>query len=83
LRQAIALAFNPRVYHAEQWQNRVKQASMKAPEKSKAGPAAEIETLITDWNRRSEADSEGALAFYAFKKGLGADLPGRLSHHPI
>ena len=72
--QAIALAFNPQVYHAEGWQNRVKQAWGNAPEKSKTGPAAEVDKLITMWNRRSDADSEGALAFYAFKKGLGESL---------
>jgi acyl-homoserine lactone acylase PvdQ len=30
--------------------------------------------LIQSWNRRSDADSEGALAYYAFKKGLGPEL---------
>jgi acyl-homoserine lactone acylase PvdQ len=27
--------------------------------------------LIQSWNRRSDADSQGAMAFYAFKRGLG------------
>jgi len=30
--------------------------------------------LIQKWNRRSDADSEGALAYYAFKRGLGPDV---------
>ena len=30
--------------------------------------------MIEQWNRRSDADSEGALAFYAFKKDLGESL---------
>ncbi|HXG65193.1 MAG TPA: penicillin acylase family protein, partial [Blastocatellia bacterium] len=34
----------------------------------------EVYDLIQKWNRRSEAESEGAMAFYAFKKGLGDGL---------
>ena len=74
IEQAIGLAFNPEVYHAEQWQDRVRQAWKGGPETSKSGPVAEINNLISRWNRRSDADSEGALAYYAFKKGLGGDL---------
>ena len=69
--KAIDIAFNPQVYHAELWQTRLKQAWTNASAEAKTGPASEINGLIEHWNRRSEADSEGALAFYAFKKGLG------------
>jgi penicillin amidase len=72
--QAMDLAFNPQVYHAEQWQNRLQQAWTNAPAKSQTAAAAELDALIEHWNRRSDADSEGALAFYAFKKGLGDNL---------
>src|SRR5436189_735532 len=69
--KAIDIAFNPQVYHAELWQARLKQAWDSASAQSKTGPTTEINGLIEHWNRRSDADSEGALAFYAFKKGLG------------
>lgn len=72
--QAIDIAFSPRVYHAEIWQQRLKQAWEKATEAHKAPEAIEVYDLIQKWNRRSDPDSEGALAFYAFKKGLGPDL---------
>ena len=71
---AIDLAFNPQVYHAELWQNRLKEAWRRAPAKATTRDAGLLEQLIEHWNRRSDADSEGALAFYAFKKGLGENL---------
>jgi acyl-homoserine lactone acylase PvdQ len=69
LEQAIDLAFNPTVYKAEAWQARLKDAVAKAL--MKPGDAFDVYQLIQNWNRRSDADSQGALAFYAFKKGLG------------
>ena len=71
---AIGIAFNPQVYHAERWQERLKAAWAKAPESARQGDAAEVYGMIDKWNRRSDADSEGALAYYAFKKGLDADI---------
>jgi penicillin amidase len=71
---AIGIAFNPQVYHAERWQARLKEAWTKAPEAARQGDAAEVYGLIEKWNCRSDADSEGALAYYAFKKGLDADI---------
>ncbi len=72
--QAIDIAFSPQVYHAEKWQERLSQACAKAPDSEKQTDAAEVAKLIQQWNRRSDADSEGALAFYAFKKGLDPEL---------
>jgi len=72
--QAIDIAFSPQVYHAEKWQGRLKEAWTKAAEADKSADAAEIFGLIQKWNRRSDADSEGALAFYAFKRGLDPDI---------
>jgi acyl-homoserine lactone acylase PvdQ len=66
--QAIAIAFNTRVHRAEQWQERLEAAWVTASDSQKAGDAAEVYRLIQQWNRHSEADSEGALAFYAFKR---------------
>jgi penicillin amidase len=81
LQKAIDLAFYPGVYHAELWQARIKQAwdaRFSNSERMSAGAgsayypkdAAEVNTQIQKWNRRSDADSTGALAFYAFKKSL-------------
>jgi acyl-homoserine lactone acylase PvdQ len=72
LAKATDLAFYPGVYHAEHWQTRLKDAAAKAL--MKPGDAFDVYTLIQNWNRRSDAESEGALAFYAFKKGLGDKL---------
>lgn len=72
--QALALAFDTGVWHAELWQARVKMAWDRSPETAKSADAAVVYELIQRWNRRSDPDSEGALAFYAFKKGLGPAL---------
>jgi acyl-homoserine-lactone acylase len=72
LAKATDLAFYPGVYHAEHWQTRLKDAAAKAL--MKPGDAFDVYTSIQNWNRRSDAESEGALAFYAFKKGLGDKL---------
>lgn len=74
VQDAIALAFNPQVHQADKWQARMKSAWTKTPDADKSDAAAEVYRLIQDWNRRSDADSEGALAFYAFKKGLDPEI---------
>ena len=72
--QAIALAFSTQVYHAEKWQAKLKAAWQKSPAAQKNGDAAEVYNLIQAWDRHSEANSEGALAYYAFKReGLSED----------
>ena len=72
--KAIDIAFSPEVYHAEKWQARMKSAWAKAEKSDRSADAAEVYDLIQKWNRRSDPDSEGALAFYAFKKGLDEDI---------
>ena len=67
---AIGIAFNPQVYHAEKWQARLAAAWTNAPDSVKQGAASEVCGLIRDWDRRSDANSEGALAYYAFKRAL-------------
>ena len=57
---AIGIAFSPQVWHAELWQQRI----------SKAAPDADFAKLLIGWNRRSDADSRPALAFYLFKTSL-------------
>jgi len=73
--QAIDIAFSPQVYRAETWQARLKQAREANPGSVDTSPELrEVYQLIMNWNRRSDADSEGAMAYYAFKKSLGPDL---------
>ena len=86
LEDAINIAFSPQVYHAELWQARLKAAFAKAAASPSASSvsadgvkgftadAIEVFDSIQKWNRRSDAESEGALAFYAFKRGLGPAL---------
>jgi acyl-homoserine lactone acylase PvdQ len=74
LEQAIDIAFNTQVFHAEKWQARVKEAWSNARQSAKSGDAAEVYKQIDGWNRRSDPDSTGALAYYAFKRSLGKDL---------
>ncbi len=42
-------------------------------------------TQIQEWDRRSDPDSKGALAFYAFKKALGGEAAkqDRASCEPV
>jgi penicillin amidase len=87
--QAIDIAFSAQVYHAELWQARLKTAWAKASSQPSASSASsegsngksalsadatEVFDLIQSWNRKSDAESEGALAYYAFKKGLGPEV---------
>jgi acyl-homoserine lactone acylase PvdQ len=71
---ATDIAFSSQVYHAQLWQERMKSAWAKASSADQPADAAEVYGLIQQWNRRSDADSEGALAFYAFKKGLDEEI---------
>lgn len=72
--QAIEIAFNTQVWHAELWQARLKDAWTRAPDAEKTEEMTTVYSLIQGWNRRSDPESEGALAYYAFKKGLGPTL---------
>ncbi|MGH9823095.1 MAG: penicillin acylase family protein, partial [Blastocatellia bacterium] len=89
LDQAMDIAFNTTVWHAELWQARLKSAWEKDPGSSKAGETSEVYNLIENWNRRSDEDSEGALAYYAFKKALdprvayATDPPGSLKDEQL
>lgn len=75
LDQAIDIAFSPQVYHAEQWQARLRKAAEPMLKVALLAPdVMEVYQLILQWNRRSDAESEGAMAYYAFKKSLGPDI---------
>jgi len=70
LEQAFEMAFNTQVWHGELWQARLEDAWEKAHPFGKSRDAGEVYELIQKWNRRLDADSEGAMAYYAFKKGF-------------
>jgi acyl-homoserine lactone acylase PvdQ len=72
--QAINIAFSAQVYKAELWQSRLKQAWEKADAGAKTADALKVYQLIQGWNRRSDADSTGALAYYAFKMSFDNGL---------
>ncbi len=59
--QALGIAFSTEVYHADTWQERIR----------KTGAEGDFARTILDWNRRSDAGSRGALAYYLFKMSLG------------
>jgi acyl-homoserine-lactone acylase len=59
--QAIEMAFSTEVWRAGAWQERIR----------KAAPASAFAKMLGEWNRRSDADSRGALGFYLFKMALG------------
>ncbi len=76
IEDAIKLAFSTRVHRAEDWQTRLKAAWSKAGNVS-AGRSADASLVyrqIETWNLRSDPDSTGALAFYAFKMSLADKL---------
>ncbi len=58
---ARAIAVSPQVWHAEAWQERIRQAA----------PGHPLGQLLAGWNRRSDADSRAALGYYLFKTALG------------
>lgn len=76
--QAIGIAFSPQVWHAELWQERIR----------KAVPESELGKAIANWDRRSDASSRPALAYYLFKMSLGpnaraVDPPQNLTDEAI
>jgi len=66
------IAFSPEVWGAEKWQAVVKRACAVGP-----GNTTDICDLVVKWNRHSDADSAGALAFYAFKRSLPREIARR------
>jgi len=61
LGRAVDVAFSTAVYKAETWQARLVKVAPELPFVQK----------LTGWNRRSDATSTEALAFYLFKMALG------------
>jgi acyl-homoserine lactone acylase PvdQ len=77
--RVVDLAFSASVDKAETWQARL----------VKLAPELPFVRLLTGWNRRSDAASPEALAFYLFKMALGQpesaalEPPGSLSDNRI
>jgi acyl-homoserine lactone acylase PvdQ len=59
------LAFSTEVYKAETWQKRI----------ARTAPGEKFARRLAGWNRRADADSVDALAFYLWKMELGRDAP--------
>jgi len=66
--RAIEIAMSPGVFGADKWQARLKQAWATADKetKEKLGPSTLVK-LITNWNRRCDADSTGAIGYRYWK----------------
>jgi acyl-homoserine-lactone acylase len=58
---AMAIAVSPQVWHADAWQERIR----------KAAPDHPLARLLIAWDRRADANSRAALAYYLFKTALG------------
>jgi acyl-homoserine lactone acylase PvdQ len=72
---AVRIALSPQVYNADVWQAKLAAAWEKAGPAARKNPdAAKLYDLVAHWNQRAEADSTGALAYYAWKSGLGRDV---------
>ncbi len=76
--QAIHIAFHPGVWRAERWQERIRASWERTPDAEKSADAKQIYDLIRDWDRRADADSPGAFAYFAFKQSLGPSEAPRL-----
>ena len=57
----MSIALSPQVWHAELWQEHIQ----------KVAPGHPLAKLLASWNRRADADSRAALAYYFFKTALG------------
>jgi acyl-homoserine-lactone acylase len=69
---AHAMALSTQVYNADLWQARLAAAWDKAPQQQKADAGAgKLCELILRWNRRADADSTGAVAYFFWKNQLG------------
>ena len=69
--QAIDIAFNPGSIAPSAGRPGSRRRGRAPGTSARSGDAAEVFRQIDGWNRRSDADSTGALAYYAFKRALG------------
>jgi acyl-homoserine lactone acylase PvdQ len=74
LSDALDLAVCPQVYNAEVWQSRLVAAAQRSGEWLKKDPAgAKLYDAIVRWNRRADADSNGAIAYKFWKDQIWKD----------
>jgi acyl-homoserine lactone acylase PvdQ len=73
--EAIQIAMSPQVYNADLWQARLVSAWDKAADKYKNDSRlAQFVDLIVRWNRRTDPDSTGAIAYRFWKDQLGKEI---------
>lgn len=68
--QAINIAFSTQVYKAEDWQKRILTPCKTFARAHGLEPEEILCASIWNWKRYSTPESEGAMAFYAFKMGF-------------
>lgn len=89
--KAIDLAYSPQVWKSEEWQARIESAWRTIATRGTPPPdSTEVYNQIQHWNRRSDPESTGALAFFAFKSSLATpslrqavEVPGDLTDAQI
>jgi acyl-homoserine lactone acylase PvdQ len=75
IEQAIEVADSPFVFGADAWQQRLRQAWNPAGSDAKQNKElATLVTLITNWNRRCDAEATGAIAYLYWKQAMGNDI---------
>lgn len=91
LEQAIDVAFNTTVYQADRWQERIRKGWENYEEANPAGGSGRslknndsraLYDMIEAWNRHSDPDSTGAMAYRAFKLGLGKEWANTVAPPP-
>jgi acyl-homoserine lactone acylase PvdQ len=74
IEDAVQIAMSPQVYNADLWQARL-VAAVESSASGKAAAlspeAAKLHELIVRWNRRTDPDSTGAIAYRFWKDQLG------------
>lgn len=71
LERAIEIAHSTAIYNANLWQHFLEEAARAAGAQEKLGEdARRLLRLILDWNRRSDPDSKGAVAYFYWKEAV-------------
>jgi acyl-homoserine lactone acylase PvdQ len=92
LEQAFDVAFNTTVWQADRWQERIRKGwenyEEANPPGGSNGPSLKnndsraLYEMIQSWNRHSDPDSTGAMAYRAFKLGLGKEWANAVAPPP-
>src|SRR5262245_41097908 len=73
VQDAHDMALSTQVYNADLWQARLAAAWETAGDVKADAKAAKLCNLILRWNRRADADSTGATAYFFWKNVIGAE----------